>query len=570
MQKVQEIRKVELVEILEKVVDEMKDWLIIGDQYGKIMYVNSNVYTCCGCTKEEVLGKDMCMFVGVDLSDQVILDKINKFLKDGEKFEFVTNRFIKGNRRIYLTNTLSTIWYQNQLEYFVCLSKDITSTQKLKEEVYRVNYFDKLTNLPNQKFFMQSLYKATQKAKSEESKMAVILLDIRKVGQINNDYGINTGDIVIKTINKRIKGILSNHQEVFRYSGSSFAIIAQGIESKEDAIQLLDRINDKVKEPISVHNSYLYVEVKEGITLFPTDAKGASELIKNAEIALKKAKKEKGIMPYVFYSKDIHEEIESTMLLETELKIAVQNQEFIVYYQPFIDLKTNTVVGMEALLRQIKQNGEMVLPGKFIGMLEQMNLIEKVGVMVIEKVCMQIRRWLDKGYKVVPVSVNLSALQFKNPNLAKNIIEILERFNVSPEYIVLEITESTVMEDIGLAHFTLNELREYGFCISIDDFGTGYASIGYLKKFMFNHLKIDISFIREITKNTQDRAIVEAIIAIARSLNLTTIAEGIENEKQLEVMNEIGCEIGQGFLWDKPITSTQIEEKYLSRDLQVL
>ena len=135
---------------------------------------------------------------------------------------------------------------------------------------------------------------------------------------------------------------------------------------------------------------------------------------------------------------------------------------------------------------------------------------------------------------------------------------------------MLEITESTVMEDIGLAHFTLNELREYGFCISIDDFGTGYASIGYLKKFMFNHLKIDISFIREITKNTQDRAIVEAIIAIARSLNLTTIAEGIENEKQLEVMNEIGCEIGQGFLWDKPITSTQIEEKYLSRDLQVL
>ncbi|PHV72028.1 hypothetical protein CS063_00695 [Sporanaerobium hydrogeniformans] len=566
MQQVQEIHKVELVDILEKVVDEMQDWLIIGDQYGKIMYANSNVYTSCDCTKEEVLGKDMCMFVGVDLSDQVVLNKINKFLKDGEKFEFVTNRFIKGNKRIYLTNTLTTIWYNNQLEYFVCLSKDITNTEKLKAEVYRANYIDPLTNLPNQRFFLQSLYKAVQKVKSSHTQLAVIIVDIRKIGEINENYGMNVGDIVIKAVTKRLRNILNDKQEMFRYGDGSFIIIHQYITGQEDVEILLRQMNEKIKEPISVHNSYLYIEAKEGIALFPNDAKGASELIKNAEIALAKVKREKPTIPYIFYTKDIHEEIESSMLFEAELKIAVQNEEFVVYYQPFIDLKTNTVVGMEALLRQIKHNGEMVLPNKFIGVLEQMNLIEKVGIMVIEKVCIQLRRWLDKGYKVVPISVNLSALQFKNPNLAKNIIEILEHYNIKPGYIILEITESTVMEDIGLAHFTLNELKDYGFCISIDDFGTGYASIGYLKKFMFNHLKIDISFIKEITKNNQDRAIVEAIISIAKSLHLTTIAEGIEDEEQLAVMSEMGCEIGQGFLWDKPISSTQIEEKYLKRN----
>lgn len=201
-------------------------------------------------------------------------------------------------------------------------------------------------------------------------------------------------------------------------------------------------------------------------------------------------------------------------------------------------------------------------PGTFISTLERMNLIDKVSMRVLEIVCEQIRYWIDHGYKVVPVSVNLSAVQFKNINLAQQIKQVLEHYEVPPKYIVLEITESAVMEDVRSAQIIIDELKEYGFAIAIDDFGTGYASIGYLKKFMFDHLKIDISFIREIGKNMQDRSLVEAIISIAKTLNLKTIAEGIENEEQLYIMSALGCEMGQGFFWGHPVSGTEIEDKY--------
>ncbi len=558
----QEMSKPRLLGVLEKIIDEMQDWLIIGDEDGKIVYANENVYTSCGCTKKELLGQDMCMFVGVDLADDIVIEKIRRFVLEGEKFEFVTNRFIKNNKRIYLTNSFTAVWNEKKLEYYVCISKDITRTQKLKEEIYRVSYIDYLTNFPNQKIFLESLYKQIKRAQKNNNKFAVIFIDIKRIGEINNNYGISIGDQIIKQVGGRIKSLLNEDQEIFKYNGNIFAVIHQNIHGSEGTKTFLESLAEVMKEPIKVHNRYIYVEFKAGIALYPDDSLIPSETIKMAQMALAKAKKENKFISYMFYTKGIQEEVQNTILLESEMRIAVENDEFLVYYQPFVDLNNDEIVGMEALIRRIKHNGEIILPGSFIGLLEQMNLIEKVGIMVIEKVCMQLRRWMDYGYKVVPISVNLSALQFKNPSLAKDIKEILERYDIVPKYVVLEITESTVMEDVGIAQLVIEELKSYGFTISIDDFGTGYASIGYLKKFMFDHLKIDISFVKEIVKNTQDQAIVEAIIAIAKTLNLKTIAEGIESKEQLMVMSTLGCEMGQGYFWDKPISAEEIEKKY--------
>ena len=564
MKELNDINESTLIDILGKIVNEMEDWVIISDKSGKIVYANDTVFKDCCTTKEAVLGEDMCMFVGVDLSDDETLKHIQNFINKGERFEFITNRFVQGNKRLYLANLLTTVWDNDNLEYYVCISKDITNTQRLKEEVYKANYFDALTNYPNHKVFIERLNKQIHKSKKNKTKFAVSLLDIRKLSEINNTYGMGIGDHIIKEVGDRIKRELNENQEIFKYGGNVFAIIEQDVKDEVQVGTFLMKIHHMMNEPIQIHNRHMYVEFKSGVAFYPNDSLQSLQLIDRAQIALLHAKKQKGIVPYMYYSKGIQEEVENSLQIETDLQLAVENDEFIVYYQPFVELKEEKLVGMEALVRRRKENGEIVFPSAFIENLEKMHLIEKVGIRILEKVCIQLREWLNKGYDVVPVSVNLSALQFKNPNLAKDIKNVLQKYDIPSRYIVLEITETTVMEDVGITQLIIEELKTYGFAISIDDFGTGYASIGYLKKFMFDHLKIDISFIREIVANAKDRTIVEAIISIARTLDLKTIAEGIESEEQLDVMSALGCEMGQGFLWDKPITATRIEEKYFN------
>lgn len=562
MGEAQEVNKANLAEILEKIMGEIEDWVIIGDKYGKIIYANQTVYAACHVSDAQVLGEDMCMFVGIDLSDDVTLQHIQNFIYNGDRFDVVTNRFIKENKRIYLANRLTTIWDETGLQYYVCLSKDITNTEQLKEEVYKANYFDSLTHYPNQKVFIESTLKQIKKSKSNDTQFAIIIIDIKGLGKINNVYGLNIGDRIIKEVGKRIKEYLSNSQEIFRYNGDSFAIIQQEVTHKQQVISFLQQLQVAMEAPIKIHNSCMYIDFRAGVSLYEEASLLGYQMIEQAQTALAKAKRNSSYKPYVIYTKGIQEEVKNSFFLEKELQLALQNDEFIVYYQPFVALDSERLVGMEALLRRRKKNGEIIAPGSFISTLEKMHLIEKVGMKVLEKVCRQLKDWLDKGYPIVPVSVNLSALQFRNPQLAKDIKGVLAKYEIPPRYIVLEITETMVMEDIGIAQLIIEELKSDGFSIAIDDFGTGYASISYLKKFMFDHLKIDISFIREIVENTEDRAIVEAIIAIAKTFNLHTIAEGIESEEQLNVMSTLGCEMGQGFFWERPIAAEQIEKKY--------
>lgn len=562
MGQAQEIQKAMLAGILEEIIGQIEDWIIIGDEYGNIIYVNQVVYSACNISEEHVLGQDMCMFVGMDLSDDITLKHIQNLIHNGEHFEFVTNRFVRENKRVYLANRLTTIRGETGVQYYVCLTKDITNTEQLKEKVYRANYFDSLTHYPNQKVFIESALKQVKKSKNKGIPFAIIIIDIKGIGEINNVYSMTIGDRIIKEIGRRIKERLNKNQEIFKYNGDSFAVIYQEVNCKEEVIAFLQLLQTVIDDPITIHNSFMYVEFRAGISIYEDNCLLGYEVIEQAQIALAKAKKQSSYIPYVFYTKDIREEVKNSFFLEKELQLALQNDEFIVYYQPFVELASENIVGMEALLRRRKKSGEIIPPSGFMTTLEKMNLIEKVGMRVIEKVCKQLKIWLEKGYHIVPISVNLSALQFRNPQLAKNIKGILETYDIPPCYIVLEITETMVMEDIGVAQLIIEELRNDGFSIAIDDFGTGYASISYLKKFMFDHLKIDISFIREIGQNTEDRAIVEAIIAIAKTFNLHTIAEGIENEEQLSVMHALGCEMGQGFFWDCPIAPEKIEEKY--------
>lgn len=567
MEQLNQISKIPLADLLGEIVNELEDWVIVSNKLGKTIYANRVVMDANEFHDENILGQDMHSLIGINLLDDEKLIHIRETVADKKECKFVTNPVIKGNRRVYLANELIAIWQGEQIAYYVCISKDITSTQKLKEEIYHADYFDSLTHYPNYKIFTERLNTQFSKAKRDQQPFAVILMDIGRMDEINNVYGMVIGDKIIKEVGRRIEGILEGNEEIFKYKGNAFALLKQNVEDELQISTLINHINEAMAEAISIYTRNIYTEIKTGIAIYEEGIFSKLELLQRAEIALIEAKKKSRVTHYAFYSQGIHEEIKTNLQIESELQFAVEKDEFVVYYQPFVNLKEEKLVGMEALIRLKKENGELIPPSVFISKLERMHLIEKVGMIILDKVCRQLRIWMDMGYEIVPISVNLSAVQFKNPNLAVQIKAVLKKYEIPAEYIVIEVTETAVMEDVGVAHMLIDELKSYGFTISIDDFGTGYASIGYLKKFMFDHLKIDISFIREIAANNEDRAIVEAIISIAKALHLKTIAEGIENKQQLNIMNDLGCEMGQGFLWDRPIEAAVIEDKYFRRGL---
>lgn len=553
--------------IIKKAIREIEDWTMVADSEGRIIYANSIVYETCRLPECQVLGQDLCMFIGVELEDIVGLRSIQKLLNDYKKLDLITNKKITPNKEICLTNSLIPVTNIDDKVYYICLSKDITEAHRLKQESTSESCFDSITNYPNKELCFKAITKQVTRSKYESSGCSIIIIDIRGIDRINSVYGIRQGNSIIKNTGEIIENLLGDYQKIFKYDGNSFVVINSEINAKESIEEFLENIIAAMNRPMIINNIYMDVEIRAGISMLDGSLTKENELIDHAQIALSKVKKDNSGIKYLFYNKEFEENEKRDFFYEKELQLAMQKDEFIVYYQPFIDLKTNKIVGMEALIRRRKPDGEIVLPGNFISVLERIKLIEQVGVQILEKVCNQIHNWMIEGYNIVPISVNLSAVQFKNKNLAKDIIKTVESYEVPPEYIVLEITETTMMEDVDSARAIIEELKKYGFSISIDDFGTGYASIGYLKKFMFDHLKIDISFIREITKNAEDRVIVEAIIAIAKTFNLQTIAEGIENEEQLYIMISLGCEMGQGYLWDKPITAQEIQMKYLEHKI---
>lgn len=551
-----------LIEILGHLMSNIDTIIVIADNNKRITYINKNASEVIGDISENI-GRNLFDFLGIDSSDNHLTNKIDYFLKKDNKFETITCTTNAKNEHIYLDNSISLIDYKDNIKYYLAISRDITHTYMLKQQVYRANYFDSLTDLPNQRTFLEAVQTYMDIVKEEDIKFNIILIDISKVSAINNNYGFLVGDYVIQEVGHRISKLLDFSDVLAKLKDDIFAVLHVQLTDTNESATLLESLAKELKYPIKINKAEIYVDFKAGIVTYPDNQDGEGTLIDKAQIALTKAKFSNKHIKYMFYTPKIKEEVQKQIEMETKMYQALENDEFDVYYQPFLDINTNTIVGMEALLRRRLSNDEIELPSAFIPVLEQMKLMDRVGMLVIEKVCIQMRKWIDAGYKLVPVAINLSPAQFENPNLPQNIIMILEKYDIQPEKIILEITENVLIQDIKLTQDILNRLNEYGFAIALDDFGTGYSSIGYLIQFKFDHLKIDISFIRGILKNKQDKNIVKAIIAIAKSFKLKTIAEGIEKEEQLKVVYNMGCEMAQGYLWAKPIPAKLIEEKYI-------
>ena len=334
---------------------------------------------------------------------------------------------------------------------------------------------------------------------------------------------------------ERLSGTLRKGDVVACFGGDEFGIVFVDIRRSEDTARIFEKIRMDFLQPIRFKDEEIMVALSAGVSFYPSDGKSADELIKNANIGLTKAKKQGGNV-IQFYTLEMNKRVSELAQMERLLFKAMRENEFQVHYQPYWDINTKNTVGMEALIRWNSKELGSVPPSRFIPVLEETKMIIDVGAWVLKESCRQVREWQDKGHKVVPVSVNLSLIQFRQKDLAEMITKAAEDCGLAPKLITLEITESALMQDMEFTNLVLNKLREAGFFISIDDFGTGYSSLSYLKKLPVDNLKIDISFIREIANDPDTASIVTAIIGMAHTMNLKTIAEGVETEEQWKIL----------------------------------
>ncbi len=427
----------------------------------------------------------------------------------------------------------------------------------LKEMTYRA-YHDPLTNLPNRVLFNDRLSAALAQCRRSKHKLAILFIDLDQFKLVNDMMGHVVGDRLLKKVATRIAKCLRESDTVARLGGDEFTVLLHHMQNESDAAKVAQKLLKAMEQPWQVRGQEFHVTASIGISLFPNDGEDAATLLKNADIAMYRAK-EQGRNNYQMFTAALNAKIVERLTMENHLRRALKNEEFETYYQPLVNTDGRKIVGVETLLRWHHPEQGLVAPGQFIPFAEETGLIIPIGEWVLRQACIQNVKWQKAGYPPIRVTVNLSACQFQQRDLVENIAKILQETGLDAEWLELEITESALIGDVDFAMSTLKALRDMGVSISIDDFGTGYSSLNYLRKFPIQTLKIDRSFVRDITVNPEDAAIVSTVIVLARNLQIKVVAEGIETEEQLEFLRQRQCTEMQGYLFSRPVPCQEIE-----------
>ncbi|HEX9986158.1 MAG TPA: EAL domain-containing protein [Thermoanaerobaculia bacterium] len=426
------------------------------------------------------------------------------------------------------------------------------------DEIEHLAYHDALTGLPNRPLFVDRLIVALAQAHRAQQKLALFFLDLDRFKDINDSLGHSTGDALLKSVAERIRGCVREGDTVGRFGGDEFTLLIPRVESVDDAARMAQKITEALQLPFFIHDRELFVTTSIGVSLFPGDGHDPETLIRNADTAMYRAK-EQGRDNYQLYAPAMNARALERLALENMLRKALSQNELVLHYQPLIDARTERIVGTEALVRWNHPEQGLLSPARFISVAELSGLIIPIGQWVLQTACRQIGEWnrLDPG---LTMSVNLSARQFAQPDLVQQVRAVLAETGIDPACLQLEITESNAMQNAESSMFTLRELRALGVKIAMDDFGTGYSSLNYLKRFPIDTLKLDQAFVHDITSDTADAAIVSAVIAMAHSLELTVVAEGVETAEQLEMLRQKDCDLIQGFYYSRPIPAGELEE----------
>jgi diguanylate cyclase (GGDEF)-like protein len=430
-----------------------------------------------------------------------------------------------------------------------------------KRSELRLNYmaqFDALTGIPNRQYFNDQLTRATARARRDGRKVTLLFLDLDGFKVVNDTLGHDAGDRLLKEVASRIQRSVRTGDVVARLGGDEFAVLLEGLNGPLEVETMANSLLALISQPYHIADRQLDITTSIGITMYPNDSADTQMLLKNADIAMYQAK-ENGRNNVTFFTERMHAELMEYHELERDIREALRLDEFHVVYQPKVNAHNRRLQGLEALLRWTSPTRGKVSPGTFIPVAEESGHIIPLGYWVLDQVCQTLKVWEDKGLPCVPVSVNVSARQFQQPDFHKRVAQILAAHAVDPALIEIELTEGLVMEDSEAAQMELLRLKRIGLRISIDDFGTGYSCLSYLRRFPIDVLKIDRSFVMEIGVSQDGESIIDAIISLARSLRLETVAEGVETTEQLDFLLERGCHIVQGYLFGVPMEQPLVE-----------
>jgi diguanylate cyclase (GGDEF)-like protein/PAS domain S-box-containing protein len=550
-------RSTSINKIIDSNIEKDEKLIVISfDNYFKITSFNAFATRSTGYSEKEVLGKNFFeKFIPASHQEKVKND-IEALTKDRRAHNSLNFPIVckNGDKKVIKwEKTLKSKKADEEMFFLIGLNSD----DNQEELNYFANY-DLLTDLPNQNLLTQRLEDAIGRAVRLRQSMITLFLNIDNFKAINHTFGFSFGNKLLKMVSQRLCSSLRDYDTVARFSGDEFVLIFENINDETAAKVLVNRINELFTKSFDLNGNSIYLNINQGLSFFPSDANDSKTLIKHANLAMNYAKKKE--LPYQIFTASLSDELTNKAVLENNLKNAIKNGEFFIKYQPQVDTKTKKIIGAEALVRWNHPKLKDIPPLDFIPLAEDTGLIHQIGKIVLKDAITQTALWHKDGYDDLKISVNISGVQLLQSDLVKSIDEILKESNFNPKFLELELTESVLMTNIDLASKIMNDLRKRGIKFSIDDFGTGYSSFSYLSKMPLDYLKIDRTFIKNLTTSKNDRVITSAIINMAHSLSLGVIAEGVEEIGQYKYLKEANCDLIQGYYFGKPLTSEEFTQ----------
>jgi diguanylate cyclase (GGDEF)-like protein/PAS domain S-box-containing protein len=549
--------------LFKNILENNSEGVVITDTAGRVEWINNAFSNITGYLLVEVLGKKISILKSGINTQEFYKGMWEQLISNGRWHGEIWNKNKEGD--IY-SEWLSINSIKDDLDnttHFVGIFKDLTEKRKIDIRINELQQKDLLTGLCNRNYFLDQVNSYIEKCREEEKGFSIILINLKGFEEINSSLGHSLGDKLLIEISKRLMQLTGSNDILSRFGGDEFIILHKSSNSEKEVIDFSSLILNIIKQPFRIENTMLHVTANIGISMFPQDATESGELIRCANIAMYSAKKELS-NNRVHYLPEMSKQIDEKFFLANELVDAINKNELSIRYQPIFDIKQpRTIVGAEALLRWENPILGAVSPAKFIPVVEKTGQIIPIGEWVLEQVCKQISIWQLAEYHIVPISVNISVKQLEQAEFAKIVVEIIKRNNIKTNSIELEITESVSSGDLETIINNLKELKNNGIKISMDDFGTGFSSLGQLELFELDKLKIDKIFLDDIVSLSRKQKLVKSIIAMAKGMDLTVVAEGIETKDQLLYLRKLGCQFGQGYLVSKPLSVEELETLFI-------
>lgn len=538
--------------------DNNADFVYSTDMQGNFTSINPAFKLNFGFNEKEVIGKPALRFI--DSRDVARVRRhFYRTVNGKEQYYNLEIQSKNGARNLYeLKNIPITV--EGEPAGIYCIGRNITEQKRIEQEMTQLAYYDKDTGLPNRLKFMEELDDLLQKAKKKKRPLAVLFMDIDRFKLINDSLGHYAGDQILRQIAGRIEAILPPGSFFGRFSGDKFTLILAKEADSSRVTKLSNHILQAISSPVYYGEQEFFITGSIGASLYPGDGHEKETLMKNADIAMNRSKHQGGNR-LTYYSTEMNEQTLLKLELESYLRKALQKKEFFLCYQPLTNLETGAIYGSEALIRWNHPKLGLVSPGDFIPLAEETGLINEIGHWVLQTACRQTKEWHNKGLGSLTVSVNVSVHQFQQPGFVHKVLQVLKETMLEPQFLVLELTESSMLRNMENSILVIQELQRNGIRVAIDDFGTGYSSLSYLKHLPIDALKIDRSFIDNLRSGSPDIAIVNAIITMGLGLHVKVVAEGVETAEQMRLLKDLKCHFAQGFFIHRPLGAEQFEEE---------